>query len=92
MLWCKYVANGSESDEEVAVMSERMVLKSANKSKAKWEASLERVACKSSLDGMFVAVVSHNPGSCGETRSGRWEMEVGIGICRETEKCLVSST
>jgi hypothetical protein len=44
-------------------MSERMEERSDRSKRAKFEASLERVAWISSLDGMFVAVVSQRPGS-----------------------------
>ena len=65
-----------------------MVGRSERRSRAKWEASFVRVcASSSSCEGMEVAVVSQVPRSCGERASGRWEMEVGMGICREKVRC-----
>lgn len=70
----------------MALMSAKMVERSVRRSSVNCAASSEPVSLTSSSVGMDVAVVSHRPGSCGDIRFGRTEVDVGMGICSDKDK------
>ena len=70
----------------MAEMSARMVESLERRRRVKCEASWEVDVSTSSSGVKSVAVVSQSPGSCGAVGLGRIEVDVGMGIWRESDR------